>query len=179
MRDAAANVEGVAPAAVIDAVSAVARACCIRRSSRLTRASCSSISALTQQCASASARSDRIVSTNSECAPLNEWMKPPSGSGVQRARLHGAADFQRQLVEAHFPVGWPRCALRAPAATGAVGADVVEAVIVDADVGQMRRHALERARSAEIEELASPVASNCSSAEPNWNPCVHSVHPRA
>src|SRR6266404_5763581 len=25
---------------------------------------------------------------------------------------------------------------------------------------------------------SSPVASNCSSAEPNWNPWVHSVHPR-
>jgi len=24
----------------------------------------------------------------------------------------------------------------------------------------------------------SPVASNCSSADPNWKPCVHSVHPR-
>src|SRR6476660_7008728 len=24
----------------------------------------------------------------------------------------------------------------------------------------------------------SPVASNCSRAEPNWKPCVHSVHPR-
>jgi hypothetical protein len=25
----------------------------------------------------------------------------------------------------------------------------------------------------------SVVASNCSSADPNWNPCVHSVQPRA
>src|SRR6516162_4058134 len=24
---------------------------------------------------------------------------------------------------------------------------------------------------------ASPVASNCRMAEPNWKPCVHSVHP--
>ena len=28
-------------------------------------------------------------------------------------------------------------------------------------------------------KCSSPVASNCSSAEPYWKPCVHSVHPRA
>ena len=40
--------------------------------------------AMTQLVRSASARSDRIVSTNNECAPLNEWMNPPSLIVVQR-----------------------------------------------------------------------------------------------
>jgi hypothetical protein len=43
-----------------------------------------SISVWPSRCPSASARSERIVSTNSECAPLKEWMKPPEGSRVQR-----------------------------------------------------------------------------------------------
>ena len=46
-----------------------------------------------------------MVSTNSECAPLNEWMNPPSGIAVHRSRLNGRADLQRQFVESRLPVG--------------------------------------------------------------------------
>ena len=94
-------------------------------------------------------------------------------------RLDGAADFQRELVEAPLPVARLDAPLARQPPEIAVGADVVEAVVVDADVGEVRRHALDRPRRPSSRNAASPVASNCSSAEPNWNPCVHSVQPRA
>ena len=102
---------------------------------------------------SARARSERIVSTNSECAPLNEWMNPPVGQARPAPRLHRAADLQRQLVEARLP----RARLDPPFAREppqvAVGADVVEPVVVHPHVGQVRRHPFQRARAAEVEEL--------------------------
>ena len=69
-------------------------------------------------------------------------------------RLDGAADLQRELVEAPLPVGRVVAAFAGEAPQRAVRADVVEAVIVDADVGQVRRHPLDGARAAELEELA-------------------------
>ena len=42
----------------------------------------------------ASDRSVRIVSTNSDCGPLNEWMNPsPSPSAVQRRACTAAEHF--------------------------------------------------------------------------------------
>ena len=59
------------------------------------RASCSSNSHCPSAKPSASDRSDRIVSTKSECGPLNEWMNPPSGLRVRMrtgpARVTSAA----------------------------------------------------------------------------------------
>ena len=47
-------------------------------------ASCSPHSRWPRRCEIARARSERTVSTKSECAPLNEWMNPPPGIGVHR-----------------------------------------------------------------------------------------------
>src|SRR5580765_8080058 len=70
------------------------------------------------------------------------------------ARLYGTADLQRQFIEVHFP----RRGVETPGARQppqrAVGTDVVEPVIVDSDMGEVRRHPLERARSAQLEERA-------------------------
>ena len=67
-------------------------------------------------------------------------------------RLHGPADLQRQLVEAPLPGARLDSALASEPPEIAVGADVVEAVIVDADVGQVRRHAFDRPRAPQLEE---------------------------
>ena len=68
-------------------------------------------------------------------------------------RLHRAADLQRQLVEADFPIVGVDLAFARQPPERAVGADVVEAVIVDAHVRQMRRHAGDRALTTEFEKL--------------------------
>jgi hypothetical protein len=68
-------------------------------------------------------------------------------------RLDRAAHLQRQLVVAHLPLGRLEAPFAGEPPQVAVGTDVVEAVIVDADVGEMRRHPLEGAGAAQIEEL--------------------------
>ena len=67
--------------------------------------------------------------------------------------LHRAADFEREGVEPALPLGRFDAALDRHPPQRTVGADVVEAVIVDADVRQVRRHARQRALAAELEEL--------------------------
>ena len=57
-------------------------------------------------------------------------------------RLHGAARLEGQLVEGPLPGVLGDPALVHQAQQVAVGADVVEAVIVHADVGEVRRHPL-------------------------------------
>ncbi len=81
-------------------------------------------------------------------------MNPPCGSRVQRRGLHGAAHGERQRVEPLFPLARLEPSFAGEAPQRAVGADVVEPVIVDADVRQVRRHAVERAGAAEFEEGA-------------------------
>ena len=69
------------------------------------------------------------------------------------AGLHRAADFERQLAE----VLAPRVVCDLPLAPEppqvAVGADVVETVIVHTDMGEMRRHPQQRALLAQIKEV--------------------------
>ena len=67
-------------------------------------------------------------------------------------RLDGAAHLQRQLVEAQLPLarGDPSFAREPPQV--AVGADVVEAMVVDAHVREVRRHAFHGARAPQLEE---------------------------
>ena len=77
----------------------------------------------------------RAVERADEAAARNA--RPP-------ARLHGTADFQRQLVEVLFPVARVDPPLAREAPQVAVRADVVEAVIVDARVGEVRGHPFER-----------------------------------
>ena len=67
-------------------------------------------------------------------------------------RLHRAADLQRQLVEPDFPVGRVDATFTRQSPQRTVGADVVEAVIVNARVREVRRHPRERALAAEIEK---------------------------
>ena len=94
--------------------------------------------------------------------------------------LHGAAHLQRELVEVALPVAGLESAFGREPPEIAVGADVVEPVVVDADMRQMRRHPFERSRCVRVPGIAvSPVASNWRTAAPNWKPCVHSVQPRA
>ena len=67
-------------------------------------------------------------------------------------RLHRAADFKRQLKIASLPGVVRHAPFVHQPPQVAVGADVVEAVIVDADVRKMRRHHRERALAAELQK---------------------------
>src|SRR5438093_12142507 len=67
-------------------------------------------------------------------------------------RLHGAAGFQRKLVKATLPLARVDATLANQPPQIAVRADVVEAVIVDAHVREMRRHPLDRAYTAQLEK---------------------------
>ena len=68
------------------------------------------------------------------------------------ARLDGAAHFQGELVEPQLPVARGHAPFARQPPQRAVGADVVEAVVVHAHVGEVRGHALHCARSSEVEE---------------------------
>ena len=68
--------------------------------------------------------------------------------------LHGAGAFQRQLVVAAFPGILEDAAFGHEAEQVPVGADVVEAVVVNAGVGEVRRHQRDGPVAADIEELA-------------------------
>ena len=81
-------------------------------------------------------------------------MNPPCGSRVQRRACTAPLTDERQRVVALFPLARVEPSLAGEAPERAVGADVVEAVIVDADVREVRRHAVERAGAAELEEGA-------------------------
>ena len=81
-------------------------------------------------------------------------MNPPSGNRRPAPGLHGAGHLERKRVEAQLPRFRLELAFTREPPQIAVGADVVEAVIVDADVRQVRRHPLERVRAAELEKLA-------------------------
>src|SRR4051812_7521289 len=68
-------------------------------------------------------------------------------------RLYGAAHLQRQLVEAEFPLARLEPLLAPEAPQVAVGADVVEAVVVHAHVGEVPRHAGQGPLTADVEKL--------------------------
>ncbi len=70
------------------------------------------------------------------------------------SRLHRAAHLERELVEAHFPVRRVEPMLTRQAPQGSIRAHVVEAMIVDADVREVRRHAFNGARACELQEVA-------------------------
>src|SRR6185369_18067878 len=70
------------------------------------------------------------------------------------ARLDRAAHLQGEGVEALLPVAGLDPTFAGQAPQRAVGADVVEPVIVDADVREVRRHPIQRPGAAEIEEFA-------------------------
>src|SRR5262245_16332573 len=65
--------------------------------------------------------------------------------------LHGAADFEGELTSRQQAVIGTQAG-EDQAAEGAVGADIVEAVIMDADVRDMRRHELQRVMTAPVQE---------------------------
>jgi hypothetical protein len=69
-------------------------------------------------------------------------------------RLHGAAHLQREGVEPDLPFGGLETVLEREPPQRAVGADVIEAVIVDADMGEMRGHPSEGPLASKVEELA-------------------------
>ena len=96
-------------------------------------------------------RADRV--DEQRVRPVERMNEAAGREARPAVGLHGAAHLERELVEA----GLPLARLDAPFAREppqvSVGADVVEAVVVHAHVGQVRRHPLERARAAEIEEL--------------------------
>ena len=69
-------------------------------------------------------------------------------------RLHRAADLQGELVEAQLPGRRVDPALARQPPQPAVGADVVEPVVVHADVRQVRRHPLDGARPAQLQEFS-------------------------
>jgi len=67
-----------------DMLAAVAAQCCRQRSSRFIFLSFSDCNVCPSWWLIINARQDRIVSTNSECGPLNEYIKPPFVVFVQR-----------------------------------------------------------------------------------------------
>ena len=70
---------------------------------------------------------------------------PPGG-------LHRPADFKRQLEIAPLPGVVRHAPFAHQPPQVAVGADIVEAVIVNADVRQMRRHHRKRPLAAKLQE---------------------------
>ncbi len=90
---------------------------------------------------------ERVRAVERVDEPAARDRRPPRG-------LDGAAHLQRQLVELALPLGRVDPAFARETPERAVGADVVESVVVHADMRQMRRHALDRPRAAEIEERA-------------------------
>ena len=72
VRDAAAEIVGVAPLAVVDAELGGGPGVLDQPLQQIDLRVLFLDETVAEQCASASARSERIVSTNSECAPLNE-----------------------------------------------------------------------------------------------------------
>jgi hypothetical protein len=68
--------------------------------------------------------------------------------------LDRTADFQRQLIEGDLPFRRVEAPFAREPPQVPVGADVVEAVVVDAGVGQVAAHALDRPRAAELEKVA-------------------------
>src|SRR5690606_15789605 len=77
----------------------------------------------------------------------------PRGQLGPAMSLHRSGGFQRHLVEGELPRIARYAALQHEAAEVSVGADVVEAVIVDAKMGDVRRHPLQRVPPARLEEL--------------------------
>src|SRR6188508_2243604 len=78
--------------------------------------------------------------------------EPAIGQARPAPGLHGAADLQRQLVEVALPLTGLEPSLARQAPEVAVGADVVEAVVVHADVREVRSHAFQRAAAPQFEE---------------------------
>jgi hypothetical protein len=96
----------------------------------------------------------RIVSTNSECAPFERVDEAAAGPERRPApRLDRAAHLQGELVEPDLPLRRLEALLAREAPQVAVGADVVEAVVVHAHVGEVRRHPRQRPIAADVEEL--------------------------
>src|SRR5260370_22519242 len=67
--------------------------------------------------------------------------------------LHGAGHLQGHLVEAALPQILSNASLAHQAEQIAVGADVVEPVIVNAGVAEVRRHHVDGALAADLQEF--------------------------
>ena len=88
-----------------------------------------------------------------------EGLGPIKGTDVTEFRselspaggLDGAASFEREIVEVGFPVVGGESAFVEKAAKVPVGADIVEAVIMDPDVRHVGGHAAERSLAADLE----------------------------
>ena len=65
--------------------------------------------------------------------------------------LDGAASFECEIVEVGLPFVGGESAFAEEAAQVSVGADIVKAVIMDPDVGDVGGHAAERSLSADLE----------------------------
>ena len=76
-----------------------------------------------------------------------ECIRPPR-------RLHRAAGFDRHLIKRKFPRIVRDASFAHQAAEIAVGREVIEAMIVHADVRHMRGHQLARALAAEFEQTS-------------------------
>src|SRR5262245_39961692 len=87
--------------------------------------------------------------------PVERVDEAAPGDPGPSSGLHGATHLQRQLVQGDLRIRGVESTLARQSPEIAVGADVVEPVIVDARMRQVQRHALERARSPELEELAA------------------------
>ena len=71
-------------------------------------------------------------------------------------RLHGAAHLECVLVERQLPTIERDSAFEHQPPEIAVGADVVESVIVDTLMGEMRRHVIAREATPEVQRLFVP-----------------------
>ena len=73
--------------------------------------------------------------------------------------LDGAARFEREVIEVGLPIVGGEPAFVEKAAQVPVGADIVKAVIMDPDVGDVGGHAAERSLAADLEHrfIASGV----------------------
>ena len=145
VRDAAAHIVGVAPLAVVHAE--------LRGGVRVLQQAIEQVDLLVLFAAQAMAermrqgeRAQRSDGVDKQRVRAVERIdEAAGGQGRPPPRLDGAADLERQLIEVHLPrVRFDAAFARQPP-QGAVGADVVEPVIVHADVREVRRHPVERA----------------------------------
>ena len=83
------------------------------------------------------------------------------------SRLHGAAGFEGQFIQLALPGVVPKAAFEHQPPQIAVGADIVEPVVMHTDVRHVRSHPADRVRTSQLQNRSSPVASNCKIAEPN------------
>src|SRR5262249_51676581 len=154
--DAPADIEAIAPSAVVHAVFGGGLRV-LDQAFEKTHLGILLFSQCVAEHESKSQRSQRADGVDEQgVSAVKRVNEPAVADRRPPPRLHGAADLQRELIEVKLPLAREYASLAREPPEIAVGADDVEAVIVDAHVGEVRRHAIARARASQLQEFAIP-----------------------